>query len=73
MRLGGIYALEQIAKESKELHPPVTEILTAFLRGPQWEATESGWVCEEQSAVKHTGGAGAMGSPPARFTTSGPC
>ncbi len=32
IRLGGIYALEQIAKESKELHRPVMEILTAFLR-----------------------------------------
>lgn len=32
VRLGGIYALEQIAKESKELHGPVMEILTAFLR-----------------------------------------
>ena len=32
IRLGGIYALEQVAKESKELHRPVMEILTAFLR-----------------------------------------
>jgi uncharacterized protein YjbI with pentapeptide repeats len=32
IRLGGIYALEQIAKESVELHRPVMEILTAFLR-----------------------------------------
>ena len=32
IRLGGIYALEQTARESKELHGPVIEILTAFLR-----------------------------------------
>jgi len=32
IRLGGIYALERIAKESAELHGPVMEILTAFLR-----------------------------------------
>src|SRR5215472_4566748 len=32
IRLGGIYALEQIARESAELHRPVMEILTAFLR-----------------------------------------
>ena len=32
IRLGGIYALEQISKESAELHRPVMEILTAFLR-----------------------------------------
>jgi hypothetical protein len=32
IRLGGIYALEQVAKESAELHGPVMEILTAFLR-----------------------------------------
>lgn len=32
IRLGGICALEQIAKESRELHQPVMEMLTAFLR-----------------------------------------
>jgi len=32
IRLGGIYALEQVAKESVELYQPVMEILTAFLR-----------------------------------------
>ena len=32
VRLGGIYALEQIALDSEELHWPVMEVLTAFLR-----------------------------------------
>lgn len=32
MRLGGIYALERIAKESKKDHWPIIEILTAFIR-----------------------------------------
>jgi len=31
-RIGGIYALEQIAFDSKEVHWPVMEVLTAFLR-----------------------------------------
>jgi uncharacterized protein YjbI with pentapeptide repeats len=41
IRLGGIYALEQIAKESKELHGPVMEILTAFLREHSREPEET--------------------------------
>jgi hypothetical protein len=32
IRLGGIYALEQIAVDSQELHWPVMEALTAYLR-----------------------------------------
>lgn len=32
IRLGGIYALEQIAMDSSQLHWPVMEVLTAFLR-----------------------------------------
>jgi uncharacterized protein YjbI with pentapeptide repeats len=32
IRIGGIYALEQIARDSAELHGPVMEVLTAFLR-----------------------------------------
>lgn len=32
VRLGGIYALERIAKESKKDHWPIMEILTAFVR-----------------------------------------
>jgi hypothetical protein len=32
VRLGGIYALERIARESKEDHWPIMEILTAYVR-----------------------------------------
>jgi hypothetical protein len=33
IRLGGIYALERIAKDSKNDHWPVMEVLTAYVRG----------------------------------------
>jgi pentapeptide repeat protein len=40
VRLGGIYALEQIAQDSEELHWPVMEVLTAFVRSlPSGEQT----------------------------------
>ncbi len=32
VRLGGIYALERIAKDSREDHPQVVEVLTAYVR-----------------------------------------
>jgi len=32
VRLGGIYALERIARDSKEDHPQVIEVLTAYVR-----------------------------------------
>ena len=32
VRLGGIYALERIARDSKEDHPQVIEVLTAYAR-----------------------------------------
>jgi uncharacterized protein YjbI with pentapeptide repeats len=32
LRLGGIYALEQIAKDSADWHQPVMEVLSAFVR-----------------------------------------
>ena len=32
VRLGGIYSLERIAKDSKEDHPVILEVLTAFIR-----------------------------------------
>jgi uncharacterized protein YjbI with pentapeptide repeats len=32
MRLGGIYSLERIARDSKKDHPVVMEVLTAFIR-----------------------------------------
>jgi uncharacterized protein YjbI with pentapeptide repeats len=33
VRLGGIYALERIARDSADDHPQVVEVLTAFVRG----------------------------------------
>ena len=41
VRLGGIYALERIAKDSKEDHPVVMEVLTAFIRERAIEPAES--------------------------------
>ena len=32
MRLGGIYALERLARESRDDHGPIVEILTAYVR-----------------------------------------
>ena len=32
VRIGGIYALERIARDSAKDHPPVMEVLTAFIR-----------------------------------------
>lgn len=40
VRLGGIYSLERIAKDSEEDHPVVMEVLTAFVRertSPIWK------------------------------------
>lgn len=43
VRLGGIYALERIARDSKEDHPQVVEVLTAYVRvhAPKPEAPAS--------------------------------
>ena len=37
VRIGGIYALERIARDSAEDHPTVMEVLTAFIRDPTRE------------------------------------
>src|SRR5262249_24240904 len=44
VRIGGIYALERIARESARDHPTVMEVLTAFIRehsDEQWRAPTS--------------------------------
>src|SRR5262249_35281182 len=45
VRIGGIYALERIARDSpQEDHPTIMEVLTAFMRdhpGGQWSPAES--------------------------------
>ncbi len=51
IRLGGVYALEQIALDSEELYWPVMEVLTAFLqrtsRGPDGPTDTPLWTEEE--------------------------
>jgi hypothetical protein len=44
VRLGGIYALERIARDSADDHPQVMEVLTAFVRvhAPLREQSSSG-------------------------------
>ena len=37
VRIGGIYALERIARDSPRDHPTVMEVLTAFIREHSWE------------------------------------
>ena len=37
VRIGGIYALERIARDSPRDHPAVMEVLTAFIREHSWE------------------------------------
>jgi Pentapeptide repeats (8 copies) len=42
IRVGGIYALERIARDSKEDHGPIIEILTAFVRqNAPWSSDSS--------------------------------
>ena len=38
VRIGGIYALERIARDSKRDHPAVMDVLTAFIREHSWES-----------------------------------
>lgn len=57
IRLGGIYALEGIARESRELHGPVIELLTAFLREHASEKTETS---DEDSTAATAAGAGVI-------------
>lgn len=45
VRLGGIYSLERIARDSKADHPVVMEVLTAFVR------TKSPWKEENQEPI----------------------
>jgi uncharacterized protein YjbI with pentapeptide repeats/membrane protein implicated in regulation of membrane protease activity len=57
VRLGGIYSLERLARESPENHGPIIEILAAFVREhAHWPARESGPFGDVSSH--------AAGSPP---------
>jgi len=45
VRIGGIYALERIARDSARDHPTVMDVLAAFIREhshEQWPAWEKG-------------------------------
>ena len=55
VRLGGIYALEQIAVDSRELHWPVIEVLTAYLRehAPVDTSTDAPAAVDKRLAVDH--------------------
>jgi hypothetical protein len=37
VRIGGIFALERIARDSAKDHPTVMEVLTAFIREHSWK------------------------------------
>jgi uncharacterized protein YjbI with pentapeptide repeats len=55
IRLGAIYALEQIARDSPELHWPIVEILTAFIRVHTKAAASTKG--PDPSEIAHGGGA----------------
>jgi uncharacterized protein YjbI with pentapeptide repeats len=64
VRLGGIYALERIAKDSETDHGPIMEVLTAFLREhAQWKPGAA------DSAVAETGTALSDTVGPCRLRT----
>lgn len=53
VRIGGIYALERVARDSKRDHPTVIEVLAAFIREhshEQWPPAESGSPAESANA-----------------------
>ena len=53
IRVGIIYALERIARESEEDYWPIMEVLTAYVRqNARWEAAESGERTEDTAADK---------------------
>jgi hypothetical protein len=43
VRLGGIYALERIARDSSDDHPQIVDVLTAYVRGhARWQTRDRG-------------------------------
>ena len=53
VRVGGVYALEQIAHDSPDLHWPIVEVLTAFVRDHA-RRPASGSIWGEKSGYKPT-------------------
>jgi hypothetical protein len=52
VRIGGIYALERVARDSAKDHPTVMEVLTAFIREhsrEQWPPPDAGQPVQEES------------------------
>ena len=52
IRLGGVYALERIARESEEDHWPIMEVLTAYVRHHASWRPEEGQVDEADAVVE---------------------
>ncbi len=63
VRLGGIYSLERLARESPEHHPPIMEILAAFVREHAPSSTRTGGRAGNGARP----GAGAAGHADARL------
>lgn len=73
VRLGGIFALEQIAVDSKELHWPAMEVLTAYLRehAPVDTSAEVPTAAEKRLAVDHQAIATVIGRRRAKHDPDG--
>jgi uncharacterized protein YjbI with pentapeptide repeats len=64
VRLGGIYALERIARDSREDHGPVMEVLTAFVReAARWHPGETATARDDPEPGSDPDGAPAMARP----------
>lgn len=48
VRIGGIYALERVARDSPRDHPAVMDVLTAFIREHSWEQWPVPRIAEEE-------------------------
>ena len=53
IRLGGIYALERIAKDSKKDHGPIMEVLTAYVRENAPRQEEAPQTAPRAAADRH--------------------
>jgi hypothetical protein len=76
IRLGGIYALERIARESEEDHGPIMEVLTAYVRQhAPWPPQKAQAVTEKDEALERgleEGSGLANGVVPVEVSTPDP-
>jgi hypothetical protein len=74
IRLGGIYALERIARESAKDHWPIMEVLTAFVRenAPLRKEAPTGEAVEDQSLVSPEAAAAEPQATPETSEQAGP-